>query len=74
MRAAAAAVLLVGLGVGLLMGRASGPAVVSPDSAETISQAGPIGTYLFEHLGDAPEGSLADSYLALVSTGNREGH
>ena len=64
--------LLVGLGVGLLMGWTSGPAVVSPDSAETTSQADPLDTYQLEYLGDAPEGSLADSYLALVSTGNGE--
>ena len=74
MRAAAAAMLLVGLGVGLLMGWTSGPAVVSPDSAETTSQADPLDTYQLEYLGDAPEGSLADSYLALLSTGNGEGH
>ena len=74
MRAAAAAVLLVGLGAGLLMDRMSGPAAVSPDSAETTSQADALDTYQLEYMGDAPEGSLSDSYLSLASTGNGEGH
>jgi len=72
-RAAAAAVLLVGLGAGLWMGWTSGPAIVLPDRAETTSQAGPLDMCQLEYLGDAHEGSLADSYLALVSTGNGEG-
>ena len=74
MRAAAAAVLLIGLGAGLLMGWTSGPAVVSPDRAETTSQADFLDTYQLEALGDAHEGSLADSYFALVSIDNGEGH
>ena len=74
MRAAAAAVLLIGLGAGLLIGWTSGPAVVAPHSAQTTLQADPLDTYQLEYLGDAPERSLADSYLSLVSTGNGEGH
>ena len=73
MRAAAAAVLLVGLGAGLWMGWSSGPAVVSPDRAETTSQARLLDTYQLEALGDAHEGSLADSYFALVSINNGKG-
>jgi len=73
MRAAAAAVLLVGLGAGLWMGWTPGPGVVSPDSAETTSQADPLDTYQLEYLGDAHEGSLADRYFALVSTGDGKG-
>ena len=73
MRAAAAAVLLVGLGAGLLMGWTSGPAVVSPDRAETTSQADLLDTYQLEALGDAHEGSLADSYFALMSVDNGKG-
>ena len=74
MQAAAAAVLLVGLGAGLLMGWTFDPAVMSPGNAEITSQADTLDTYQFEYLGDAPGGSLAGSYLALVSTDDGEGY
>jgi hypothetical protein len=36
-------------------------------TARTAVQADPLAVYNLDYLGDAPEGSLADSYLALAS-------
>lgn len=70
MRAAAAAVLAVGLGVGAMMGWT---AASMPGRSQATGQADPIDTYQIESLGEAPEGSLASSYLTLVSTTNEGG-
>ena len=67
MRAAAAAVLVVGLTVGLVMGWTSVP---SPAQAPAAAQADPLEVH---HLGDAPAESLTNSYLALVSGHSGEG-
>jgi len=65
MRAAAAAMLIVGLGLGLVMGRA---ATLSPVRATPVTaQADALDTYNLDYLSEAPAGSLADSYLTLVA-------
>jgi anti-sigma-K factor RskA len=72
MHVAAAAVLVVGLGVGLLMSWMTLPAGQAPATQASV-QADPLDTYNLDYLGDAPGGSLADSYLALASGRNGEG-
>jgi anti-sigma factor RsiW len=64
MHAAAAAVLVIGLAIGLAMGWTAAP---SPAEAETPAQPDPVTAYRIDYLGEAPSGSLADSYLTLVS-------
>jgi anti-sigma factor RsiW len=64
MRAAAAAVLLIGLAAGTLMGwQTSQRAATSQTMA-----ADPVATYGLDYLADAPEGSLAGVYLSLASS------
>ena len=65
MRAAAAAVLIVGVSVGLLMSWAAGPPIAAPADL--------LDAYNLDYLSDAPEGSIAESYLALVWSGNEGG-
>jgi anti-sigma factor RsiW len=72
MHAAAAAVLVIGLAVGLLMGWTTLPAGQAPPAQATV-QADPLDAYNLDYLGDAPSGSLADGYLALVSSPAQEG-
>jgi anti-sigma factor RsiW len=63
MHAAAAAVLIVGLSVGAVLGWTSAP----PEArAETAAEVDPVDVYQIDYLGEAPSGSLADSYLTLV--------
>ena len=64
MHAAAAAVLIVGLAVGLALGWTSTP---STARAATAAKAEAIAAYQIDYLSEAPSGSLADSYLTLVS-------
>jgi len=68
---AAAAVLVVGLALGLAMGWTT---LSAPRTAPTqeVAQADPLDAYNVDYLGDAPAGSLADSYLSLVSDRNGE--
>ena len=70
MHAAAAAVLIIGLSFGLVMGWTSAP---SPAQAGTAAQPDPVDAYQIDYLGEAPSGSLADSYLTLVSATNEGG-
>jgi anti-sigma factor RsiW len=70
MHAAAAAVLIVGLTVGVVLGWTSAPRTAP---TETVVQTDPVDAYQVDYLGEAPSGSLADSYLTLVSTSNEEG-
>ena len=70
MHAAAAAVLIVGLSVGVVLGWTSAP---SAARAETAAQVDPVDVYQIDYLGEAPSGSLADSYLTLVSATNEGG-
>lgn len=73
MRGAAAAVLVVGFLGGVMVGR---DAVRTPanQAAGVTSPSDPWEGYNLDYLGDAPEGSLANSYLALVSGHDGEGH
>ena len=72
MHAAAAVVLVIGLAVGLAMGWTTLPANQAPPAQATV-QADPLDAYNLDYLGDAPSGSLADGYLALVSSPAQEG-
>jgi anti-sigma factor RsiW len=70
MHAAAAAVLIIGLSLGVVMSWSS---VSSSSQAQTAAQANPVDAYQIDYLGEAPSGSLADSYLTLVSATNEGG-
>ena len=70
MHAAAAAILIVGLSVGVVLGWTFAP---SAARAETAAQVDPVDVYQIDYLGEAPSGSLADSYLTLVSATNEGG-
>jgi anti-sigma factor RsiW len=66
-RAAAAAVLVIGLASGVLMGWSTWQAQAAPPT-QTAVQPDPLASYNVGYLTDAPEGSLAQTYLALVSS------
>jgi anti-sigma factor RsiW len=74
MRLAAAAVLLVSLSLGALMGfdtaRGTLPA---PSTGVQVVQADPTAVYNLDSLADAPSGSLAEAYLTLASAPAGEG-
>jgi len=70
MRTAAAAAVVIGLSIGLLMGWTSAP---SAPQAGARAQPDPVDTYRIDYLGEAPAGSLANSYLALVSATDEGG-
>lgn len=70
MHVAAAAVLVIGLGVGVAMGWTSAP---SGARAKTATEVDPVDGYQIDYLGEAPSGSLADSYLTLVSATDEGG-
>ncbi len=70
MHAAAAAVLIVGLSVGVVLGWTSAPPAAR---AETAAEVDPVDVYQIDYLGEAPSGSLADSYLTLVSATDEGG-
>jgi anti-sigma factor RsiW len=63
MHAAAAAVLIIGLSVGLVMGWAAKPLVSQPS---TVVQVDSLEAYQLASLGEESGGSLADSYLTLA--------
>jgi anti-sigma factor RsiW len=71
MHLAAAAVLVVGLTAGLMMGWTVAPSVGRMASA---GQSDPLSTYQLDVLSEVPEGSLAGSYLTLVATANEGGY
>jgi anti-sigma factor RsiW len=71
-RAAAAAVLVIGLASGALMGWNTWRPLAAPPT-QAVSQANPLAPYNVDYLTDAPDGSLAQSYLALVSSPAQEG-
>jgi anti-sigma factor RsiW len=72
MHAAAAAVLVIGLGTGALISWNTWQAPAAPP-AQAASQTDPLASYNVDYLTDAPDGSLAQTYLALVSTPAQEG-
>ena len=73
MHAAAAAVLIVGLAAGAVMGWTARPSTIQALATEAATQGDALDAYNTDYLSDAPAGSLADSYLALVSGRNGEG-
>ena len=66
-----AAVLVIGLATGLMMGW-----TVAPSAGRIISagQDDPLRNYQLDSLSEAPDGSLAGSYLTLVATTNDGGY
>jgi len=73
MHAAAAAVLIVGLAVGLVMGWTAAPSAVQASATEAAVQADALDAYNLDYFGEALAGSLADSYLTLVVESNEGG-
>jgi anti-sigma factor RsiW len=71
MHLAAAAVLVVGLTAGLVMGWTVAP---SRSQVASAAQSDPLSSYQLDVLSEAPDGSLAGSYLTLVATTNEEGY
>jgi len=71
MRAAAAAMLVLGAVAGLFMGWSALPSSVQTPGTRT--QADPLDAYSLDYLTDSPKGSLADSYLTLLTGQNGEG-
>ena len=70
MRLAAAAVLVISLSLGALMGWDTARGVAAAPSAS--AQADPTAVYNLDVLADAPSGSLAEAYLALASAQTQE--
>lgn len=66
-KVAAAAVLVFGLTVGSYMGWSVGRSMSQSVTAQAAVQADPLDAYNLDYLSDAPDGSLAGSYLALAS-------
>ena len=73
MHAAAAAVLIVGLAVGLVMGWTASPSTARTSATEATVRADALNAYNLDYLDEAPAGSLADSYLTLVVASNEGG-
>jgi len=71
-RAAAAAVLVIGLGAGTVLSWDTWQAQAAPP-AQAASQTDPLASYNVDYLTDAPDGSLAQTYLAMVSSSSQEG-
>ncbi len=71
MKLAGAAVLVMGLAIGALMGRDTwqSPGIQSVGKSQ-MAQVGPTTIYNLDYLTNAPKGSLADAYLTLVSATN----
>ena len=72
-RVAAAAMVVIGLAVGTLMGRDTWRSFSATRSATgRVSMADPADSYSFDYLSEAPRGSLADVYLTLASPADGE--
>jgi len=71
MHLAAAAVLVIGLAAGWMMGWSAAP---STGQMAPAGQSDPLSTYQLDVLSEAPNGSLAGSYLTLVATTNEGGY
>jgi len=74
MRAATAAVLIVGAAAGLLMAWDTWQdSATRPAASVTTAQSDPAALYNLDYLADAPVGSLAQVYLTLASAPNGQG-
>jgi anti-sigma factor RsiW len=73
MRVAAAAALLVGATLGLVVGWNTAESPGRANAGPLAAKADPLGGYSLDYLGDAPDGSLAASYLSLVAGRGGEG-
>ncbi len=73
LRAAVAAAVIVAFGIGALIGRDMwrGQEPPEPQPAQ-VAEADPVRLYRMDYLADAPDGSLADAYVSLVSAGGGE--
>ncbi len=73
LRVAAAAAVVVALGLGMLIGRDMwrGQGPPEPQPAQ-VTEADPVRLYRIDYLAEAPDGSLAGAYVSLVSTGGGE--
>lgn len=67
MRAAAAIFLIIGLCAGFSMARSVLSAPEPTEAPQSSSQTDPVAQYNFDYLSEAPTGSLAGSYLNLIS-------
>ncbi len=66
-RVAAAAVLVIGLSLGTLMGRSTWKKPTPPPNEQLVSLTDPIETYNFDYLTSAPQGSMEQAFLTLTS-------
>ena len=66
-RMVAAATLALALVSGLAVGWSTAESPRRGDAGSPTARGDPLGGYSLDYLGDAPDGSLASSYLALVS-------
>jgi anti-sigma factor RsiW len=66
-RAAAAAVLVLGLTAGTYLGEQAGRRASGQDLARITSAGDPVALYNLDHLSGTPGGSLTQAYLTLVS-------
>jgi len=70
MRLAAAAMLMLGLGLGALMGI---DLTRGAKTRPSLASADPDVVYGFNYFSDAPSGSLANAYVTLASANNGGG-
>ena len=72
MKAAAAAVLVFALLAGGMLGWDAMSVQSGGPSTEAGDEPDPLAQYNLDYLGESPRGSLADSYLELISTPDGE--
>jgi len=72
-RTVAAATLALALVSGLAVGWSTAESPRRGNSGPLAAKADPLGGYSLDYLGDAPDGSLAASYLSLVAGRGGEG-
>jgi hypothetical protein len=70
MHIAAAATLLIGLAIGLMLGWTTAKSSGRPPAAE---QTDLLGAYQFDFLSEAPQGSIADTYLTFIMADSEGG-
>ena len=74
MRIAAAVVLAAGLVLGGLLGRRAAPTSGQRPSVRAAARMDELAQYNLDVLNDVPEGSLADTYLALLADSSAPRH